>query len=391
MANYLLVQPPWPHFGKTKQVCKYFPYAFLKLSSFYRSQGHNVAVVTADDFTDNSPQSSLFNSNKVPFVPDVIGFSTVFSYWFETLKRTIDRYAALYPHAKILIGGPHASLAPDVYRKAYPEAEVYSGYMEEAEALEPAWDLMPGNVRTQIIQFSRGCRRKCSFCYAWRQGYQTFGWDEIAPRLRFRSLISNDLNLALHKDVEEILTNLSSHTINGKPIQSVDVQGGWDVRVLAHRPDLIKLFRKAHMKNVRLAFDDDLWMAPLVTECVRMLIDAGYHRRDIRCFVLYNHDLGFETIVKKIEILARLGVGCIHSRFRPLSSLSDGYIKQKKTQDDGEYYIHKEGGWTDPKVRIIGSLASDVSRMARAGVDNLDDVRRYYGRPTLAETLRLAA
>ena len=65
-------------------------------------------------------------------------------------------------------------------------------------------------------------------------------------------------------------------------------------------------------------------------------------------------------------------------------------MPQKRSQGEKEYYIHK--GWTDDRmVRIIGSLASDISRMARANVDSLNEVRRYYSRPSVEETLKMAA
>lgn len=183
MLKYLLVQPKLPHISKEKDTGKYFSYQFLKLAGLYRSQGHEVAMVSDDRPVD---EPGLFTRNKIPFVPDVLCFSTVFSYFFEHVKACIEKYMSVFPGARVQIGGPHISMDPKPYRRAFPSAEIIQGYVEAAEELEPAWDLLPAKLaRTQIIQFSRGCQRKCGyFCYGHLQGYKVFSWDQIAPRIR---------------------------------------------------------------------------------------------------------------------------------------------------------------------------------------------------------------
>ena len=148
-------------------------------------------------------------------------------------------------------------------------------------------------------------------------------------------------------------------------------------------------------RNNPLAFDDHLfWYAssavrasslryttlslPQLETRIGALRSAGYHSRNLRCYMLYNHYLPFDVVAEKLKVFERLRFGPAHSRFRPSTVLCDGYVSlRKEGHGDDEYYIHT--GWSDRQVRIIRSLTSDISRMARGGVDSPDEVRRYYG------------
>ncbi len=389
MANILLVQPPWPRPARLRDPAKYWPFPLIKLAALYRSQGHAVHLV-ADDAELSAASPSLFSSGQVPLQPDVICLTTVFSYWFDDyVVPTVEKYRALYPAALIRIGGVHASLDPDLYRRRFPYAEIHEGRVEEAERIEPAWDLLPSTVRTQIVSWSSGCQRKCPFCYSWRQGYEEYSWASVASRIRMNRLIVNDMNMLMHSQAKDILKRLARFRVKCRELSSIEIQGGMDVRIMSQDASLFaKLFRDARVVNVRLAFDGGLEQQPMVEKSLEALLAAGYGMKSIRTFMLYNHDLPFETIVKKLEFLSSIGLSVIHSRFRPMFLTRDGYVSQKKEQRPEEYYIHP--GWVDRQVRAVGSLASDISRMGRSGIDDIDEVRRYYGRPTFGETVRTA-
>ncbi len=382
--NILLIQPAWPKNGKISNPQKYFPFPLIKLASYYRKLGHDVSLIVDDPV--NHDQGGLFTNNMIPWsVVHRCVITTVFSYWYPYVKECIERYVSMFPEAEVHIGGIHASLSPEVYKKQFPNAYVHVGTVPEAEALEPSWDLLPSHINTQILRYSSGCIRRCSFCTGWREGYQAFKWDDIAPKIRFNKLILNDNNFMAHPDCRFILQKLADFRVNGKPISSIEIQGGWDPRLLVKNLDVIPLMKAARLNNIRLAWDGGLEHRETIETCLEALHAAGYSMRDIRCFMLYNYDLSFEMIIKKLEYFAKWQLGPSHSRYRPYSILSDGYVKQKRHQDPGEDYIHP--GWTDEQIRVVGSLSSDISRMARAGKDSLDEVRQYYGRPTVAQTI----
>lgn len=65
--------------------------------------------------------------------------------------------------------------------------------------------------------------------------------------------------------------------------------------------------------------------------------------------MLYNHDLTYNELEKKRAICFEWGVQISDCRFGPLGSLTDGYNPHKRTQKNGEYYIHEN--WSDEEVR----------------------------------------
>ncbi len=376
--NVLLVQPDWPAPAKVKDPQKYFPYPLLKLAALHRRQGDKVALVMGN------------RGEAIPFRPDKVLVTTVFSWWFPYVTACIEHFHGLFPDAEMQIGGVHASLSPEVYREAFPYAAVHVGPVPEAEDVEPAWDLLPRKHGLQILRFSAGCIRACPFCYCHLEPYEAFEWEKIAKKIRFRRLVLNDNNFLAHPQAREILRNLAGFRFcNGEGLVSIEIQGGLDCRLLYNRLDFIPLLKRARVQNVRLAWDGNISMLPLVEACVDELAKEGYERRDVRCFMLYNHDLPFEAIIEKLRHFERLRVGPIHSRFRPVTSLSDGYVPQKRRQADGEYYVHR--GWSDKRIRTVGSIASDVSRMVRANVASVNQVRAYYRRPSVEETLEAIA
>lgn len=377
--KYLLVQPPWPVRNRISKAAKYFPWPLIKIGGWLRSQRHQVSLVVGNgDAVD------------IGFTPDEIWVTTVFSYHFDIVIDTVRTYHFLFPHSKIRIGGVHATLFPDVYRKQVPFAELHVGKLPEAERAEPAFDLMPVS-RTQILRMSEGCIRTCPFCAAWKlEQYKPYAWSEIVPKIRYNSLILEDNNFIANPETEAILKKLATHKVNGRCISSIEIEGGIDIRILHRNLHLIPRMKDAKVDTIRLAFDGDLKsMAPMMETCLEELAKYYNLRKDVTSYMLYNHEqLSFEEIAEKLRLYSKWRISLVHSRYRPLDRLSDGYVQQARSQPEGSYYLAP--GWTDRRVRVIGSLASDISKMARLNRPTLDDVRLYQGKPRFEETLQAA-
>lgn len=379
MSDILLVQPSYAVKGKVKDTQKYLPLALLKLGSLYRAQGHTVSLILGNA-----------RNQQLPLHADLVCITTVFSWWWHHYCEAIEQFRELYPSSQILIGGPFASAFPALFTEKYPFVRVHQGLVPEAERCIPAFDLLPSRTGTQIISFSHGCKRRCSFCISSITPYEELSFDEVRERIVKNRLILNDMNLMLHSQVRTILAGLAHLKVNDRPVSSVELQGGIDARVIAREPDLVPLMKKARFANIRIAWDGSLDMLQDVERTTRLL-KQHWDVRNIRCYVLTNHDVPFDETCEKLLCLSRLQVGAIASRFRPLDLLHDGYVSQchRNGQGADEYYIHP--GWTDQQVRVAGSLAADTGRQSRLGLANLDDVRRFNARPTVAETLARVA
>ncbi|GAI07114.1 unnamed protein product, partial [marine sediment metagenome] len=83
------------------------------------------------------------------------------------------------------------------------------------------------------------------------------------------------------------------------------------------------------------------------------LVKAGYKPKDIAVFMLYNYDIPYQDMLRKVNYCGKLGVQVSDCRYRPLDSVGDNYNPQKfkSGQTKVDYHIHMKSGWTDQKIR----------------------------------------
>jgi hypothetical protein len=72
--------------------------------------------------------------------------------------------------------------------------------------------------------------------------------------------------------------------------------------------------------------------------------------------MIYNFDISYEKMMKKIDMCEKWGVQITDCRYRPLDLDYDNYNPSlRHGQPAGSYYIHEKSGWTDNKVRDFRS------------------------------------
>lgn len=104
---------------------------------------------------------------------------------------------------------------------------------------------------------------------------------------------------------------------------------------------------------MRIAWDNAVSDSSSIKKQIDSLRDAGYKAKDISVFMIYNFNIPFEDMLKKLFYCKTWGVQITDCRFRPLDVTKDDFkpYKFKEGQSDKEYYIYKKAGWTDRKVR----------------------------------------
>jgi hypothetical protein len=154
---------------------QYPPLGLLKLSSLYKSQGHEIRFVHGLALV-------------MRFVPDEIKVTSLFTWAWKPVWEAIEFYRALFPKAKISLGGIYASLTPDHARRSGAD-EVVSGLVREAEDLMPDYDIVPqwhASRQASIVFSNRGCVRTCGFCAVPKLEGKPF---KSRPTTRIRHLI----------------------------------------------------------------------------------------------------------------------------------------------------------------------------------------------------------
>ena len=156
----------------------------------------------------------------------------------------------------------------------------------------------------------------------------------------------------MNSNIDNILNELIELKQSGE-IKWCESQSGFDGRILLKKPELAIKIKHAGFKYPRIAWDGSLEEANNVKRQIDLLLKAGYHRKQIFVFMIYNWYIGFAEMEKKRIKCFRWCVQIADCRNRPLDRTDDNYNPRayKKGQTEEDYHIHKETGWTDSLVR----------------------------------------
>lgn len=350
MKNILLVEPNFPIPAKSKNHHNFLPIGLLKIAAYQKNLGNNVKLIRGYPAIDTIGELEEFR-------PDEIWVSSLFTYWSKYVKDIVKFYRLMFPKAWIKVGGIYASLFPaDEVKELTGCDEVVKGVIKEAEAYEPAYELLD-NINEnpldyQIMHTSRGCERKCAFCGTWIIEPEFISEKTIKDRIKYKKIVFYDNNLLMNPHIEDIFKELIELKKSHK-ISWCESQSGLDGRILLKYPHLAKMMKKAGFRYPRIAWDWKYEKYPDIKKQLDLLIEAGYHTKDIYVFVIYNWNIPFEEMEMKRKKCWEWKVQIADCRYRPLSQLYDNYKSSIIEQTSKDYYIHENYGWTDEKVKLF--------------------------------------
>lgn len=353
--NILLVEPNFPYPTKSKNRANFIhknfvPIGLLKLGSFYKSKGCKVKLVRG-----NLTKQQIGN-----YRPDKILITSIFTYWSKYVWSSVEHYRSLFPKSIIELGGIYVTLHHNTktFRELAKRFRVnwHVGLHEKAEEFLPDYSLVNGSCDYYATHAMRGCIRRCEFCGTWK----------IEPKLMFKSpeelineinameknkVIFFDNNFLSNPNIKQILQELSLVRINEKPV-IFESQSGFDGRLLEKNSELANLLKKARFQNIRIAWDNSISDAHSIEKQIEYFKEAGYPAKDISVFMIYNFNVSYEDMLKKLNYCKKWGVQITDCRYRPLDSTSDNYCPRiKNCQTENDYYIHSDSGWTDKTIR----------------------------------------
>ena len=351
--NVLLVEPNFPYPSKSKNKANhvhknFVPVSLLKFASLYKDQGHKVALIRGRKSREDLEAR-----------PDKILITSIFTYWSSFVWDVASHYRGLFPKAEIILGGIYATLHAESGKlknlSKQHNIKIFKGLHPMAERYLPDYSLLPA-VEYHATHMMRGCIRKCAFCGTWKIEPKRINKtkDEVINELiaiKKNKIIFYDNNILANPHIKEILKALPSLKINKKPVL-FESQSGFDGRLLERDKDLAELIKKARFSNVRIAWDNGLNDRYSIQRQLDLLVKAGYQAKDISIFMIYNFEICYEDMLKKIDHCKKWGVQITDCRYRPLDVDYDNYKPYMTNgQLEGEYYIHKGSGWTDLAVR----------------------------------------
>jgi hypothetical protein len=368
----LLVEPDFPYPNKSKHransIHKNFaPIGLLKLGAYYKSLGYKAKLLRG-----KVKKEKLFRIH-----PEKILITSLFTYWSSFVWDTVKYYREVYPDCEIWVGGIYVTLhhhTEDFKQKiSMYKINFHVGVHPEAEKCLPDYSLMEP-IEYHITHGMRGCIRRCAFCGTWRLEPKMTAKtaDQLIDEIKAvgkNRVIFYDNNFFANPNIKTFLERIPSLRINGKPV-IFESQSGFDGRLLENDPSLAKLIKNARFENPRIAWDHGFEEFNSIKKEIQYLMDVGYSSKNIFVFMIYNFDVPFQEMVKKLNGCHEMGVQVVDCRFRPLELTSDGYNWRIRSQAENEYYIHRKGGWNDRLIRTFRRMAREQNIGLRYGKNN---------------------
>ena len=363
VKKVILIDPAFPIANKSRNHKDLLPVGLLKISSYLKSIGIETKLIRLNN-------DKVYDEEIKNFNPDLVMVTSVFTYWFNEVKEAVDYSKKILPNVKVMVGGILVSLCYKKCREYINANYFHQGIIEEAENLKPDYSILENggkDIDYQIIHSSRGCKRHCPFCGVNKIEKNRDNVSSIENELiGKKNLVFYDNNLLENPDIEDLLNELI-RLKDERKITKCESQSGFDGRMLHDNENLAKLLKRANFKDPKIAWDGPYKSYKRREKEISILENAGYNRKEISVFMLYNHDLSYNELEKKRALCFKWGVQVSDCRFRPLWKLSDGYNPHKRSQDEDENYIHD--GWSDSQVRQFRRNVRRHNICIRHGMD----------------------
>lgn len=339
--------PDFPLLKPSKLNLNNLPIALLKIGACLRNYGYDIELVFFDKNAEDPTQTSLVDVVEDD-LPDIIFVTSIFTYWSEAVKDAVQYYKKKHPNVPVIVGGIYASIMPKHCRQYTGCDEVVVGVLPDAEDVKPAYDLV--DVDFQILHTTRGCTRQCKSCATYQIEPCYSFKDSIKDEVIYRKLVFYDNNFLGNPFIDNILDELVELK-KSRQILWCQCQSGLDGRILLDNPELIVKMKKAGFKNIKIAWDGKYEEYDFIKQQIDIIADAGYKRKHISVFMLYNHELPYIELEKKRLKCYEYGVQVNHCRYRPLNQTAEKYYPLRNNQTTEEYYIHPN--WTDYEVKMF--------------------------------------
>lgn len=342
--KFLLVEPNFPIPSKSRNHKNFLPIGLLKIGAYLKDsrRAEKVRLVRGN--------------SRAGFVPDEIWVTSLFTYWSKYFWDSVEFYRYSYPQSKIRAGGIYVSL--HFGKKDFIGncrrfgVKPHFGLYLPAERCLPDYSLVTQNPHPldyQIVHSTRGCSRQCRFCYTWKLEPRLASKSTIKRQICSNRLIFYDNNLLMNKYISELLTEISELTYSGKPVRC-EAQSGFDGRILEQKPDLAVALKNARFDSPKIAWDGRYDQWPHIRRQIEILEAAGYRRKDICVFMLFNWEIPFDEMEYKRLKCWEWKVQISDCRYRPIDQLHDDFVSIL-SQNSGHYFIHP--AWSDAEVKLF--------------------------------------
>ncbi|OHB55420.1 MAG: hypothetical protein A2Y07_02455 [Planctomycetes bacterium GWF2_50_10] len=320
--------------------------------------------------------------------PDAVLIQTVMTYWYPGIKEVIDDLRRITPRAKIVLGGPYATICPSHSATLGPDL-VISGpnlhplyhLLNINPSITPIpWHLYP-ILKTGAMTITRGCPYRCTYCAAAAFG-PTFQIKPLADVIaEFDLLAARGVkDIAFYDDAllfqaEKTLmpflkyarsSGVNFHTPNAvharfltPAISAALVDGGFKTFHIGFESNAADWHKTTGQKVLAEDF----------TRAVKNLLTAGANPRHITAYIMLGHpQTQLQAIEDSLKFVADLGIRSMLAEFSPIPGTPDA-VYAEKLVDLTDPLNHNKTAWPitflgEQKVNHLKELCKSLNRSA---------------------------
>ena len=168
---------------------------------------------------------------------------------------------------------------------------------------------------------SRGCIRNCGFCAVPKIEGGLVELTDWEPR---PIVCDNNLLACSKAHFDRVIDRL-------KPLQGIDFNQGLDARLLQQHH--IDRFKELDLSVLRFAWDNTS-SERRVLPAIHSILDAGFPKQKVRCYVLFNCGDTLEDALYRCNTLKQMGVLPNVQRYQPLYTLQkNSYVDPNWNKD----------------------------------------------------------
>lgn len=289
---------------------------------------------------------------------DVIFLTSIMTYWYTGVEKTIEILREKFGNIPIILGGIYPTICFEHSKKrgadfvikgpfeknlSNPLKEIFgrdfSFDFEIYPDYEIAWE-----KNSLVVQTSKGCPKICKWCASKLIDPEFFQYShryllKIFKKLKNLGtkniafyddalLYKKDLHLkVLLKKLKENKLNFNFHTPNGIDLNDID-------------EEVVKLFKETNFKTIRLSVDllNKKTSYDKLKEVSKIFLKNGFKAGEIEAYILIGFpEQSFEEVKEELYILKDLKIISRFAYFSPIEGTKEWeLLKEKGHVKDGE-------------------------------------------------------
>ena len=190
-------------------------------------------------------------------------------------------------------------------------------------------------MNEQIIKLSEGCPYGCSFCFNGKVDFK----EHHIPTIKSNKVIIHDDAFLSKKDILNVIFKLGSREIDNRVVYYEILQG---INKKDLTPEIAIGLYQNRFKKIRFAWDGSYSRNNMykVLDCIKMLTNAGYKKKDLMCYILSNYYISLPENMCKLDSLKVKNIPVCNCRYRK-NYLDPKVYPEHWTMNEIEYFTER--------------------------------------------------